>query len=132
MTSNIAFSSWKNRIAPVFDVSRSVWVVEMDDRRMLHQFQAGIADDQLHLKASRLAALHIDVLVCGAISRPLQKMITDQGISVIPFVAGDLKEVIRAWISGDITNAGDYRMPGCRKGAGHRNDVLATEKEKEP
>jgi hypothetical protein len=34
------------------------------------------------------------------------------GVHVIPFVAGDLNEVIQAWLSGGLEDD-DFAMPGC-------------------
>lgn len=110
-----AFSAWKNRIAPVFDVSRSIWIVTSEGGRILHQKEAGFSGDDLHLKAVRLAELDVDALVCGAISRPLQSMIVAHGIDIIPFVTGNLHEVIRTWVCGDQNRICGYTMPGCRR-----------------
>jgi len=51
-------------------------------------------------------------MVCGAISRPLQCLVASCGITVIPFVAGDLQEVIQAWLDGRIEDE-LFAMPGC-------------------
>ena len=117
-----AFSAWKNRIAPVFDVSRSIRIVTSQNGRILRQKEAVFPGDELHLKANRLAELNVDVLVCGAISRSLQTMIVAHGIDVIPFVTGNLQEVIRAWLCGDHTRIGGYAMPGCRRVIGGRSE----------
>ena len=125
-----AFSTWKNRIAPVFDVSRSLQIVEIHDGQIFRQTQAIVPENQLHLKALRLEALKVDALVCGAISRTMQNMIVAHGIDVIPFVAGDLQEVVHAWVCGDLTSAGGYTMPGCRRGSeNRRNDNHSDKKE---
>ena len=61
---------------------------------------------------SRLAQQGVSILVCGAISRPLHEMIILNGIQVIPFIAGDLDEVIGAWLSDALDND-RFAMPGC-------------------
>ena len=107
-----AFSVWDNRIAPVFDVARHILLVEAKSGNILSEREETLAETKSVWKASFLAELGIDILICGAISRPLQEMLAAYGIRVIPFVAGDLREVIGAWISG----RGDIRlfaMPGC-------------------
>ena len=50
-------------------------------------------------------------MVCGAVSRP-PDTVASYGIQVIPFVAGDLREVIGAWLSGNL-ESDTFVMPGC-------------------
>ena len=107
-----AFSAWDNRIAPVFDVARQILLVEAKTGTILSETEETLADAVPVRKAVRLAELGIDILICGAISRPLQEMIAAYGIRVIPFVAGDLREVIEAWLSGR-GNIRLFSMPGC-------------------
>jgi predicted Fe-Mo cluster-binding NifX family protein len=115
-----AFATWNNRIAPVFDVARSIQLVETQAGQIIHQTQADVAGDIPNQKAWRLAELEVETLVCGAISRPLQVIIAAYGIEVIPFVAGNLQEVIQAWVDGKLAGAAAYAMPGCRSAGGRR------------
>ncbi|MDO9585929.1 MAG: NifB/NifX family molybdenum-iron cluster-binding protein [Syntrophales bacterium] len=108
----VAFATWNNRIAPVFDVARQVRLVEIADGRIVHEDNESLPENLPAGKAIRLAELGIGRLVCGAISRPLHEMVAAYGIRVIPFVAGDLREVIQAWISGGL-DSDTFAMPGC-------------------
>jgi len=107
-----AFSVWENRIAPVFDVSRQILLVQTKSGRIVDESLETMADTMPSQKAVCLAELDVETLVCGAISRPLQDMIAAYGIRVIPFVAGDLREVIGAWLSGK-GEIEFFSMPGC-------------------
>lgn len=116
--SKAAFASWNNRIAPVFDVARSIQLVVIETGQIISQAQASLSGNQINLKAWRLAEWGVDTLVCGAISSPLQAMVAAYGIEVIPFVAGDLQQVIQAWVDGKLADSSAYTMPGCRNAAG--------------
>lgn len=116
-----AFATWNNRIAPVFDVARLIELVETDSGKIVRQIQVNAAGDIPNLRASGLADLGVDTLVCGAISRPLQATIAAYGIEVISFVAGNLQEVIQAWVDGKLPWAAVYAMPGCRNAGRHRS-----------
>jgi predicted Fe-Mo cluster-binding NifX family protein len=107
-----AFSSWNNRIAPVFDVARQIFLVEIDADRITGEVEETIPPDDLAAKAQCLAGLGVNTLVCGAITRPMQGLVTSYGIKVIPFVAGELREVVHAWIEGRIHDE-LFAMPGC-------------------
>jgi predicted Fe-Mo cluster-binding NifX family protein len=107
-----AFATWNNRIAPVFDVAPVVSIVEARDGQLVGEAQEARLDGIPMNRVLRLAELDVGTLVCGAISRPLHDMVVSQGIRLIPFVAGDLDEVVRAWLAGRLV--GDaFAMPGC-------------------
>jgi predicted Fe-Mo cluster-binding NifX family protein len=107
-----AFSAWGNRIAPVFDVAPQIHLVEAESGQAVSKTQQLLADDIPVQKALRLAELGVGTLVCGAISRALHQMVAANGIRVIPFVAGDLREVIQAWLTGGL-DGNAFAMPGC-------------------
>lgn len=107
-----AFAAWNNRIAPVFDVARHIHIVETESGRIVREAREELTDDVPARKALHLAELDIGTLVCGAISRPLQAMVAAYGIRVVPFVAGDLREVIEAWLKGRLEKD-VFTMPGC-------------------
>lgn len=107
-----AFSVWDNRIAPVFDVARQLLLVEGDGGRVISETGRTFDDDFPLRKALILADLGIDILICGAISRPLADAIAAYGIRLIPFVAGELHEVKGAWLSGKL-DIRRFAMPGC-------------------
>ena len=107
-----AFAAWNNRIAPVFDVTRQVRVVESQSGKRVGAAQEVQLDGLPLNRVLRLTELGVGTLVCGAISRPLHVLVANQGIRVIPFVAGELDEVVQAWLSGDL-NGDAFAMPGC-------------------
>jgi len=118
-----AFATWNNRIAPVFDVAQDILLVETDSGRIVAESEEILPEELPVHKALRLAELGVDTLVCGGISRPLLATVTGYGIRVIPFIAGDLREVIEAWLGSRLT--GDaFTMPGCwRQGRRRYRDV---------
>jgi predicted Fe-Mo cluster-binding NifX family protein len=107
-----AFAVWNDRIAPVFDVARQVRLVDEKEGSMEHAENAHLPDAPPAAKAARLAEKGVGVLVCGAITQPLHAMITAHGIQVIPFIAGNIRDIIQAWLAGKLDD-GSYAMPGC-------------------
>lgn len=107
-----AFAVWDDRIAPVFDVARHVHLVEADAGRIVAESENDLPVDVVAQKVRRLSELGVGTLICGAISGPVQDAVAAFGIRVVPFVAGDLREVVKAWLSGELD--GDrFAMPGC-------------------
>lgn len=107
-----AFAYWDKRIAPVFDTTRQVHVVEHEFLRIAGETLEVLPEKPMVQKALKLVELGIKTLVCGAISRPMYGVITSYGILVVPFVAGDLCEVVRAFLDGNL-DQDIFAMPGC-------------------
>lgn len=111
----VAFARWENRIAPVFDVAKYVLIIEVDSGHVISEHQEILLDDLPVQKALRLAELGVEVLVCGAVSRPLHEMVSAYGIQVVPFIAGDVRQVIQAWLQRKLRGSA-FAMPGCIAG----------------
>ena len=108
-----AFAEWDHRIAPVFDVARRISVIEAEAGQIQNRAQADLTGAFPAQRVLKLVELGIETLVCGAISRPLYLMVGARGIRVIPFVSGDLENVIQAWLENRLAETA-YSMPGCR------------------
>ncbi len=109
----IAVAYWNDRIAPVFDTARRILVIDTEAGRIVRESDRPLPTGGAVQKALALVELGVDMLICGAISRPLGGLVSAYGIRVIPFVAGDLREVLREWFDGNRMLDG-FAMPGCR------------------
>jgi len=107
-----AFSVWEQRIAPVFDTARQIHLVESDGTRITAEKAHAISGEDVPQMVAWLAAQGVATLVCGAVSRPLQERLAAVGIKVVPFVAGDLRQVIQASFEGTLSGEA-FTMPGC-------------------
>ena len=106
-----ALAVWNGRISPVFDVSRQILVLDIEDGNIVAKSEEMLDDDPVR-KACTLSRLKVETLLCGAISRPLSGILASYGIRIIPFIAGDSDEVITAYLAGDLPNP-KMSMPGC-------------------
>jgi len=108
----VAVPDWQGRVSPVFDVAEHVVLVDLDDNRDENQHTESLGSTAPHQRAQRLSELGVDVLVCGAISWPLEALLAASGIRVIPLVCGKVEEVVRAFCDGTLENE-RFAMPGC-------------------
>jgi predicted Fe-Mo cluster-binding NifX family protein len=100
------------RISPVFDVAKRLLLVDVEQHGQLRRTEEGLGETLPELRAERVAKLGVDVLICGAISWPLQSLLVSAGVDVIPQTCGQVDEVVRAFLSGQLV--GDaFVMPGC-------------------
>lgn len=112
-------------VSPVFDVARNLLSVSFRDGGEKARREATLEPADPFLRAQTIKDLHIDVVVCGAISRPYEMALSSKGIRVIGSVCGTVEDVLSAFLNGSL---GDpkfqmpgLRGPGClRGGHGHR------------
>jgi predicted Fe-Mo cluster-binding NifX family protein len=107
-----AFAIWEGRMSPVFDVSREVLLLTVEDGSVVARERTSLETPTPDAKADRLAALGVDALVCGAISEPVHHELTRRGLEVIGFVAGEVEEVIASFLAGELPTPA-LSMPGC-------------------
>jgi predicted Fe-Mo cluster-binding NifX family protein len=100
------------RISPVFDAARCLMLVDIESGREVRRIEQPVEEPELAPRARRVAELRADVLICGAISRPLEAMLLSAGVDVVPQACGQAEDVLRAFISGQLTEQA-FVMPGC-------------------
>lgn len=110
----IALSVWKDCISTVFDTADQVLVLEIDktDGQKRSMVKLNAAD--VVGRANQIKEKQIEVLICGAISRPLEASLVSLGIQVYPFVRGSVTEVLAAYQNGRLDHA-IFAMPGCHR-----------------
>jgi len=106
-----AFATWNNRIAPVFDAADHMHIVEIEAGGIVKEHLERLRSDAPVKKVLRLVEMGVDTLVCGAVSKPVYGILVAQGINVVGFVAGDLQQVVHAWLDGTISDP-CFAMPG--------------------
>ena len=61
--------------------------------------------------AAALSQLGVNLLICSAISTPLESVLRSSGVDVVSDVCGSVDEILKAVMSGD-TSLGTFRTPG--------------------
>jgi|GEM_PF-380288 len=115
----VGITIWNERIAPVFDVAGNVYIVDAARNTATGETislpQAPFANIDALLRSG------VEVLVCGAISRPVLRSAQRAGLKVVPFASGSIGEIVAAWNAGEL-EAAARTMPGCGcKQRGRRN-----------
>ena len=113
----VAFAAWDGRISPVFDTASQILIAEVENGQVGSRHYEALETNLPLQKVAVLRQLGVEVLVCGAVSRPLADMVTASGIGLVPFVAGELEQIVNAYASGAVPGPA-FLMPGC--GGGRR------------
>jgi len=111
-TMKIAVPVCSERVSPVFDTCVSLLVVETDEQNnILFRQIYNMSPICRAARAQYLRDLGVNALICGAVSRPLYNHIAYLGIDVISCIAGDVEEVIGAYLAGRLPDPA-FIMPG--------------------
>ena len=102
----------RDRISPVLDSARCFLLVTRGPGGALIRREKHIADADPVTKAKCIVELGGRILICGAVSWPLETILRSAGIRGIPNTCGPLEDVIDAFFTGDL-NERAFLMPGC-------------------
>ncbi|MFZ3158566.1 MAG: NifB/NifX family molybdenum-iron cluster-binding protein [Smithella sp.] len=111
----IALSIWKDCISTVFDAADQLLIFEPDGTSGYNKRTTiKLISTDVKERANELKDQQIDVLICGAISRPLETLLISLDIRVFAFVRGQVEEVLAAYKSNSLEQA-VFTLPGCRR-----------------
>ncbi|HHN46470.1 MAG TPA: dinitrogenase iron-molybdenum cofactor biosynthesis protein [Planctomycetes bacterium] len=120
----VGVTEWNGIVSPTLDAAASLAVFDVISNDFERRGTVALSQPFPPFRTQEIAASGIKTLICGAVSSPLAALITSQGIEIVPFVAGPVEEVLRAFMAGTLP-APQFAMPGCcgrrwRWGAGNR------------
>ena len=115
----VAIPVWGNSVSTVFDFANRLMVIDVEAGQIKEQSEIKLIENTIIDKVAKLRELGVQVLLCGAISRPLENMVWASGVSVVPFLRGTVDEVVKAYFSGRLLDA-RFLLPGYRPGRGMR------------
>ncbi len=108
----IALSAWKDYISTVFDTADQLLVLEIDEVGNQKRTIVKLSPADIAGRANQIKEMQIAVLICGAVSRPLEASLISLGIRVHAFVRGQVEDVLAAYQNGNLDQA-IFAMPGC-------------------
>jgi len=108
----LAIAHWQGRVSPVFDVAGNALIVGIDAGGVCSRQDVALLDEDAQKRAAFLAGTGAEVLICGAVSWPLEIALVSAGIEVIAQTCGEVEAVLAAFVNGGL-NQGGFLMPGC-------------------
>lgn len=108
----IAISCLQDRVSPVFDVATHILLVDIEKGQPVrHNKRSLVVNDSL-ARARQVSQFGVQVLICGAVSWPLENALMSMGVQVIACICGPVEEVINAFLDDQLTEP-LFLMPGC-------------------
>ena len=103
---------WGEKISPVLDTATRILVLDVENYTESSRFEIYLDEQDLTRKCYRIRGLSIDIMICGAISRPFSSLLKAAGISIIPGISGQTEDVLEAYLQGDLPRSSKFFMPG--------------------
>ncbi len=113
LSMKVAIPQWQGRVSPVLDVAGRFVLVELNaGRQEVARQDASLGAAGPLERAGQLRQIGAEVLICAAVSRPLELALQSAGVHVVPHICGQVEEVLAAFIDGRLDNS-EFLMPGC-------------------
>ncbi|MGB2986869.1 MAG: hypothetical protein WBE26_13435 [Phycisphaerae bacterium] len=104
----IAIATCRDRVCPRFDRAASLIVIDVRSDREESREVLDISAWPAHGRATRVAQLGVDQLICGALSSFDEAGFEESPVRLVSQVAGPVDAVIHAVLSGAISPGQDY------------------------
>ena len=109
----IAVTIWNDKVSPVFDTASRLLIIEAENLNETARFKTYLYEQDISRRCLRIQDLKVNVLICGAISRPFSMLLMSAGIEIISGISGLAEDVLNAYLHGSLSNS-KYLMPGCK------------------
>ncbi len=100
----VAIPIWDERVSPVLDTATRLMILEFNDGQEKKREMINIPQEHFIIRTKYIAGLKVDTVLCGALSKPMRRMLIQSGITVFPWVTGYVNDVIQAYLDGNLTN----------------------------
>lgn len=116
----IAIPIWEGRVSPVFDVAQRLALTTIESGTAVNTAEMTLPPQDVPARVKLLAERNVDVLLCGAISGCVMRLMEQSSIRVVPYVCGPVEQVLNAFLENRLVERG-LLMPGCGCGRGPGN-----------
>jgi len=87
-------------------------VIEAEDGKEESRTEKRLLFPDPFSRAREISGTGVEILICGAVSWPLEMALSSAGVKVIPHTCGQVDEVVEVFLSGGFTED-SFLMPGC-------------------
>jgi len=109
----LALAAYENRMASLLETANQLVVVDLPPNDYKPKKIVAVIDNTLPYLIQLLHRNNTTILICGAINGCMFRAIDSMGIKVIPWITGNIDDVIAAFKNNTLEQC---VMPGCLKG----------------
>ena len=122
----IALPVYEERVAPRFDCATSFRIITCEKGKITKSENVIFASSKPLERMNMILNLGIKTLICGAVNEFALRMFKEKGINVIPWIIGNVQEVIDSFLKGDLKPGYTFSPDGkrfcCRMRFGKKRD----------
>lgn len=96
----------------MLDVAQRLLVLDVNGQSEVARQELALTNAQLTMRVRDIQHAGVEVLICGAVSQPLEAALLAAGIRVMSRICGPIEDVWRAFLTDGLADA-TYIMPGC-------------------
>ena len=111
----IAIPVHEDHMAAVADFADTLMIFEIREGREIKQDRVKFTTKVIPAMVGILSDHCVDILICGAVSRPFAAMVIYSGIELVPFISGPTQDIIAAHLCGNLADP-RFFMPGHTRG----------------
>jgi len=108
----VAIPHYQGRVSPVFDVASRLTVVRVKGRLELERREVTLFEARPDAIVRSLTEVGVGVLICGAISQTLERLLRRDGVRVVAQVCGEIEAVLQAFLNRTLDGP-EFCLPGC-------------------
>ncbi len=110
----LAIPTFGSRVSPRFDCSHKILLVDIEGGKIIGRREIDVSHWHPLSHINKVHDLKTDTVICGGICNRDYYGLFNDGIRVIPLVFGEVEEVIKAFLNGDLVG-GSLRFRGRRR-----------------
>jgi len=110
----VAIPIWQQRVSPLLDTATRLLVLRCRDGQEVSREELRLGAQSPLEVAQALTDRHVNLVLCGALSKHLLLALEEQGIQVRPHLCGDVEVILDALCHDQLARE-QFRMPGCRE-----------------
>ena len=110
----IAIPVFNRRISPRFDCAGNFLFATIEKGEIVERLKLSSSQWTQRQRVEKLQELGVDILICGGIDKPSERLLRFCGIRVYIWVTGMAEDALRSFLRGEL-------KPGTMVGAGGRS-----------
>lgn len=96
----VAIPTFNSRVSPRFDFAAKVLIATIENGKIVDREHFSLTNLNTIRRSSLLREQGVAVVICGGISTFSVRLLSENGIEVIPLVAGELEDVLEQFATG--------------------------------
>jgi predicted Fe-Mo cluster-binding NifX family protein len=107
----IAMPVWESHVSTVLDFSETLLIVDIEGKKVIGRSCVNWSLCNDTMKLSLIKEAGVSMLLCGAVSRPMQFILENSGINLISGLRGRTDLILQAYLEGNLQSE-HFRLPG--------------------